>query len=53
MKVVAIETREEQDLLRGFLGDNLGSRGPKLQNGISRESDGIVLPDQIGLVAMK
>jgi hypothetical protein len=34
MQLVAIETQEEQDLLGGFLGDRLGSRGSKLQNEI-------------------
>ena len=36
MGLVAIETQEEQDLLRGFLADNLGSRGSKLQKKSSR-----------------
>jgi hypothetical protein len=31
MNLVAIETREEQDLLGRFLTDNLGNRGSKLQ----------------------
>ena len=39
MKVVAIETEEEQKLLRRFLADNLGSRGTKLQNRITHEPD--------------
>jgi Lectin C-type domain len=37
MNLVAIETKEEQDLLRGFLTDNLGSRGSKFQNGIPHD----------------
>jgi len=36
MQLVAIETKEEQDLLGGFLADNLGSRGSKLQKKSSR-----------------
>ena len=39
MKVVAIETEEEQKLLRRFLADNLGSRGTKLQYRIIHEPD--------------
>jgi hypothetical protein len=40
MKLVAIETREEWDLLGGFLADNLGGRGSKLQNEIPRDPNG-------------
>jgi hypothetical protein len=43
MQLVAIETREEQGLLGGFLADNLGGRGSKLQNEIPHDSDDNVL----------
>ena len=39
MSLVAIETREEQGLLQGFLDDNLGSRGTKLHSKILHDPD--------------
>jgi hypothetical protein len=39
MQLVAIETREEWDLLGGFLEDNLGNRGSKLLNRIPNNPD--------------